>query len=65
MTETAWLLEQDTPEGPRYATVKDFHFNWTKPNDHERAFRMSRREDCEALATIMDDADRCVEHQWG
>ena len=62
--ELAWVLEKGPASMPQYATIKNFAFDWTDPGDHLSAFRMSRRADAEALAAIIDDADRVAEHEW-
>lgn len=60
-TEPAWLLEKSDP--PEYLCIDSGYFKWTQ--DASKALRFSRREDGEAMATIVEDANRIIEHQWG
>ena len=62
--ETAWLLEKGPAHAPQYATVKNGMLDWTPPGQHETALRMARRADADALAEIVEDADRVAEHAW-
>lgn len=64
-TETAWVLEKGQASQPRYATVSGGMLDWTEPGDHAKALRLARRQDADALAEIMEDADRVAEHAWG
>ena len=60
MTETGWLLERGDP--PEYLAVGGGLWEWT--TDASKALRLARRQDGDALAEIVDDAWRIVEHQW-
>lgn len=62
--KTAWLIEKNHPQGPRYACVKNGVLDWTEPGDHLGALRLCRREDADALCSIMEDADKVAEHAW-
>ena len=65
MREAAWVLVKDSPDrGPLlYLSVNPIGvFEWTA--DHLHALRLSRREDGDALATIVDDAESVQEHAW-
>lgn len=64
-TETGWVLEKGLAIQPRYATVNAGMLDWTEPGDHAKALRLARRADADALAEIMEDADRVAEHAWG
>lgn len=64
MTERGWLLEKGSGSTPQYAMVDNGMLAWTKPGDHGKALRLARKEDADALAEIMEDADRIVEHAW-
>lgn len=61
MDQTAWLLEKDAAQ-PTYIGIIDGVFEWT--TDIDKAFRCARREDADALAEIVEDADKVVEHLW-
>jgi hypothetical protein len=61
--ESGWLLEGEMrPEGQTYIGVVDQLLGWiTDPN---KAIRLSRREDADALAELVDDCWKVSEHCW-
>jgi hypothetical protein len=66
MRTAAWVLVKDSPggHGPLlYLSVDPIGvFEWNA--DHLHALRLARREDGDALATIVDDAESVQEHMW-
>jgi hypothetical protein len=59
--EVGWLLENGEVT-PQYIGVIDGALRWT--DDNLKALRLARRADAEALAEIVDDCWRIVEHTW-
>lgn len=60
-TETGWLLEKMHNGNVHYICV-DHVLQWT--DDPNKALRLSRREDAEALCTIVEDCEKIAEHEW-
>jgi hypothetical protein len=61
--ESGWLLEGEMrPEGQTYIGVVDQLLGWT--TDPNKALRLSRREDADALAELCDDCWKVAEHCW-
>jgi hypothetical protein len=60
--ETGWLLEKQDKESNWFIGVIDGMLGWT--TDPNKALRLSRRDDAEAIATICEDAERISEHLW-
>lgn len=63
-TEVAWLLERGGNDGKpiEYISANLGVFEWT--TDSLKALRLSRRADGDALASVIEDAERVVEHMW-
>lgn len=59
--EQGWLLEK-MHEGNVHYICADYVLQWT--NDPNRALRLARREDAEALTTIVEDCEKIAEHEW-
>lgn len=63
--EVAWLLERVNPESGAIEFLgceETGVFEWT--TDSLKALRLSRRQDGEALAHIIEDAQYVREHMW-
>jgi hypothetical protein len=60
--ESAWLLEKQNKGANWFIGVIDGLLDWT--TDPNKALRLCRREDAEAIATICEDAERISEHLW-
>ena len=61
--ETGWLLEGEVKDGQQlYIGVVNGFLNWTP--DPNKALRLCRRADAEALCEIVEDCWRVVEHMW-
>ena len=65
--EHGWLIERDIENKTVYVSVENELFTWT--TDSTLAIRLSRKEDAERLAKVIDyelsGYDRVAEHQWG
>lgn len=62
--QTAWLCERGGDGPTRYVCVDPSgFFDWTE--DVNKALRLCRREDADAVAAIVDDCWRVAEHRWG
>jgi hypothetical protein len=61
--EGGWVLEKGSTGAPFYMAVIDGLLDWTQ--DHMKALRLARRADGDALAEIIDDAERVCFHEWG
>lgn len=62
--ENAWLCERGDNGPTRYVCIDPLgFFDWTE--DVNKALRLCRREDADAVATIVDDCWRVSEHRWG
>lgn len=61
MVETGWLLEK-THNGQVWYVTANSMLEWT--DDPNKALRLARREDAEALCTIVEDADKIASHEW-
>ncbi len=61
--ESAWLVEKG-PEGIGKVLYicANYMLEWT--DDPNKALRLSRREDAEAICSIVEDADRVAEYEW-
>lgn len=59
--ESAWLLEK-MREGNVHYIAADYVLQWT--DDPNKALRLARREDAEALCTIVEDCEKIAEHGW-
>lgn len=65
MSETGWVLVKYVEPGRtiHYMSVSNAGtFEWT--TDNLKALRLARREDGDALARIIEDADAVEEHGW-
>jgi hypothetical protein len=60
--ETGWLLEKQDKGSIWFIGVIDGMLGWT--TDPDKALRLCRRDDAEAIATICEDAERISEHLW-
>lgn len=60
--ETAWLVEKGGNGPPQYITTDEFSLTWT--TDVNKALRLARRADAEAISELCDDAWHVVEHMW-
>lgn len=58
---SGWLLEK-MHEGNVHYIAADNVLQWT--DDPNKALRLSRREDAEALCTIVEDCEKIAEHGW-
>lgn len=62
--QIAWLCERGGNGPNRYVCIDPSgFFDWTE--DVNKALRLCRREDADAVAAIVDDCWRVAEHQWG
>jgi hypothetical protein len=59
--ESAWLLEK-MHEGNVHYIAADNMLQWT--DDPNKALRLARREDAEALCTIVEDCEKIAGHEW-
>lgn len=59
--EQGWLLEK-MHEGNVHYISADYVLRWT--DDPNKALRLARREDAEALTTIVEDCEKIAEHEW-
>lgn len=59
--ESAWLLEKMHGGNVQYISA-DYVLQWT--DDPNKALRLARREDAEALCTIVEDCEKIAEHGW-
>lgn len=59
--ESGWLLEK-MHNGNVHYIAADYVLEWT--DDPNKALRLARREDAEALTTIVEDCERIAEHGW-
>lgn len=59
--ESGWLLEK-THEGNVHYICADYVLQWT--DDPNKALRLARREDAEALTTIVEDCEKIASHEW-
>lgn len=59
--ESGWLLEK-MHEGNVHYVCADNVLQWT--DDPNKALRLARRDDAEALATIVEDCEKIAEHGW-
>ena len=57
----AWVLEKTETE-VKYLAIENGCWVWTL--DVSKALRVSRREDADVLAEIVEDTDRVAEHEW-
>jgi hypothetical protein len=57
--QTGWLLERGATE---YIGVIEGFLQWT--SDPNKALRLCRREDADALAELVDDCEKISEHMW-
>ena len=63
-TEFGWCIERGEASAPFYLTVSSGLFDWTQ--DNGKALRFSRREDADAVASVIgDEVERVAEHGWG
>lgn len=60
--ELAWLLEKNIDGRPHWIGVIDGMLGWTP--DANRALRLARREDGDALAEVCEDAEKVTQHGW-
>lgn len=60
--QKGWLLEKDMEGQPHWLGIDHSEFFWTP--DSDKGLRFARREDGDALAGIVDDADKITEHEW-
>ena len=60
--ETAWLLEKREGGKVCWIGVIDGFLQWT--DDPNQAIRLSRRQNGDRLAELVDDTERITEHQW-
>jgi hypothetical protein len=60
--ETGWLLEKQDQGANWFIGVIDGMLGWT--TDPNKALRLKRRDDAEAIAIICEDAERISEHLW-
>src|ERR1051325_6850308 len=56
---SGWLLEKGPSDNPVYLTCEQFMFSWE--SDLQKALRLARRKDAEALSTIVEDAEHIRE----
>lgn len=61
VSEQGWLLEK-MHNGNVHYICADYGLEWT--DDPNKALRLSRREDAEALCTIVEDCDKIAAHEW-
>lgn len=61
--ESGWLLERRQDGKIEWLMLANGVWGWTE--DSLQALRLSRRQDADALAEIISDADAVTEHQWG
>lgn len=59
--ESGWLLEK-MHNGNVHYIAADYMLRWT--DDPNKALRLARREDAEALTTIVEDCEKIAEHGW-
>lgn len=59
---SAWLIEQERDGKTRYLAVTAGEIGWTE--DHNAALQLARREDADALTSLVEDADKVAEHSW-
>jgi hypothetical protein len=61
--ESAWLVEKG-PQGIGQVLYicANYMLEWT--DDPNKALRLARREDADAICSIVEDADRVAEHEW-
>lgn len=59
--ESGWLLEK-MHEGNVHYVCADNVLQWT--DDPNKALRLARRDDAEALATIVEDCEKIASHEW-
>lgn len=60
--ENGWLLERRQNGSAEWVMIEGGMWDWT--TDSAKALRLSRRQDADALAEIISDADYVTEHQW-
>ena len=60
--ETGWLLEKQDKGANWFIGVINGMLEWT--TDPNKALRLARRDDAEAIATICEDAEKISEHLW-
>lgn len=58
MNQAYWLLEKDIVGVPHWIGVEGGMFRWLA--DKDKALRLERRQDADALAEIIDDAEKIV-----
>lgn len=61
--EHGWLLEQRKDGKILWLMLEHGMWDWTE--DSLKALRFARRQDADAMADIISDADAVTEHQWG
>lgn len=61
MDESGWLLEK-MHNGSVHYVAADYVLQWT--DDPNKALRLARREDAEALCTIVEDCEKIASHEW-
>lgn len=59
--QQAWLIEKMLNGNVHYISA-NYMLEWT--DDPNKALRLARREDAEALCTIVEDADKIASHEW-
>lgn len=59
--ESGWLLEK-MHNGQVHYISADYVLQWT--DDPNKALRLARRKDAEALCTIVDDCEKIASHEW-
>src|ERR1700722_7544250 len=60
--EVGWVLIKEDKGALWYIGVLDQILEWT--SDPGKALRLSRREDADKLAELVDDCERIEEHMW-
>lgn len=60
-SEEGWLVEKMVNGNVHYISA-NYVLEWT--HDPNKALRLARREDAEALCTIVEDADKIAQHEW-
>lgn len=61
--ESGWLLERRVNGKIEWMAIIGGMWEWT--DDSTKALRLARRQDADALAEIIEDAEYVTEHQWG
>ena len=56
---SGWVLEKGPSDNPVYLACEQFMFSWE--SDLQKALRLARRKDAEALSTIVEDAEHIRE----